>query len=29
MWNYGVRVPLWDAEGLLPEDLSGCEKRFD
>lgn len=20
MWDYGVRVPLWDAEGLLPED---------
>lgn len=20
MWDYGVRVPLWDAEGLLPEE---------
>ncbi|HTW16831.1 MAG TPA: hypothetical protein VMF51_16985 [Nocardioides sp.] len=20
MWDYGVQVPLWDAEGLLPED---------
>jgi hypothetical protein len=20
MWDYGVRVPLWDAEGLLPDD---------
>jgi len=20
MWDYGVRVPLWDAEGLLPEN---------
>ncbi len=20
MWDYGVRVPLWDADGLLPEE---------
>lgn len=20
MWDYGVRIPLWDAEGLLPEE---------
>lgn len=20
MWDYGVRVPLWDATGLLPDD---------
>ena len=20
MWDYGVRVPLWDAAGLLPEE---------
>ncbi|MGZ5404644.1 MAG: hypothetical protein ACXWDL_08355 [Nocardioides sp.] len=20
MWDYGVRVPLWDAEGLLPDE---------
>lgn len=20
MWDYGVRMPLWDDEGLLPED---------
>ena len=20
MWDYGVTVPLWDAEGLLPEE---------
>jgi hypothetical protein len=20
MWDYGVRVSLWDAEGLLPEE---------
>jgi hypothetical protein len=20
MWDYGVRVPLWDAQGLLPEE---------
>lgn len=20
MWDYGVRVPLWDEEGLLPDD---------
>ncbi len=20
MWDYGVRIPLWDADGLLPEE---------
>jgi hypothetical protein len=25
-WDYGVRVPLWDAEGLLPEDPQWLRK---
>ena len=20
MWDYGVRIPLWDTEGLLPDE---------
>jgi hypothetical protein len=26
MWDYGVRVPLWDAEGLLPEEPDWLRK---
>jgi len=26
MWDYGVRVPLWDAEGLLPEEPNWLRK---
>ena len=26
MWDYGVRVPLWDAEGLLPDEPDWLRK---
>jgi hypothetical protein len=29
MWDYGVRVPLWDAEGLLPEEPQWLRKALN
>ncbi len=26
MWDYGVRVPLWDEEGLLPDDAGWLQR---
>lgn len=29
MWDYGVRIPLWDAEGLLPEEPEWLRAALD